>query len=116
MFAPPPEAYIRDVTLSIEPSAEALVGAAVTLHCQVELSQPVATYMATMFDPDYQVIYTQMLNRSEEAQCLLRYLILVHNGKYACIAQVGEEVKSDAKMLTVRGVFANMDTVLPVGD
>lgn len=112
-----PVAPIRTVTLSIEPSSEVVSGASLNLRCKAELRKPVPSLEFTAYKDEDKVVCTKISSSSVELLCPLAAVTLDNTGRYTCIVKCdGQLMESNEKKLTVKGVFAIRDTVLPVGD
>lgn len=111
-----PEFSIRNVILSIEPSTDVAWGANVTLRCHAELDKPVALSLDFTIYKDKNLVCTQTLSSSRDLLCPLTRVKQVNAGRYWCAVKYEDQQEdSEVKRLTVKGVFAIRDIMLPSG-
>lgn len=109
IFNPPSSAFtIRNITLSVEPSAEVPRGTNVTIRCtavvsssgQEPLNRKYSIYQGS------NNIYTKNTITSEDLLYLLPDARVSNTGKYKCAINIeGKNMQSDATKLTVTGRY-----------
>lgn len=116
-FVSSPEFSIRKVSLSIEPGTEVAWGTNVTLRCQAVLDKPVALSLEFTIYMGRNLICSQTLNSSMDLLCPLTKVKQVNAGRYSCAIKFEDkQANSRVTTLTVKGVFAIIDTMLLLGD
>ncbi|XP_034043955.1 platelet endothelial cell adhesion molecule isoform X3 [Thalassophryne amazonica] len=99
--------FIRDISLSIEPSTDVRRSTNVTMRCQAGVS----TSGQQPFSREYTIykdsiaVYTKTTSSSEDFLYLLPEARVSNTGKYKCQINIeGKQMSSDAKKLTVTGL------------
>lgn len=111
------EFSIRKVTVSIEPSTEVAWGSNVTLRCQAVLDKPVELSFEFTIYKENSLVCNQTLSTSMDLLCPLTKVKTVNNGRYWCAVKYENTHENSEEMkLLVKGVFAILDTLLPIED